>query len=392
MKIAYIMSGTGLHGGATKSLLNVLRCLSSEGHEAIIICPDKSGIYEYILTGHVPRVKAIHIDFTYDILPFLKNAKDYLLFIPRLFKRKIKNYRAANKLAKVCKQETVDIIHTNTSVNDIGFKAAKKLGVPHIWHIREYGKLDFNMIVPYQRKMFLSPFNYTVSITKDIARYKKLPITKDNIVVYNGVCESNKCRISDSDDNYFLYAGNVSAKKGIFDLLEAYTSYLQSTSPEKKIVKLHIAGGYTSDIKEKIDLLCKINNISQYVEILGPRDDIADLMFRAKAVIIPSYFEGFGRVMPEAMSNGSVTIGRNTGGTKEQFDNGVSLIGREIGFRFNTINELVSILIDVASKDKSLFIEMIRNSQEVVKKLYSNEVSASNIINLYNKILNEDNH
>lgn len=388
MKIAYVLSGTGIQGGATKSLMNLLKGVYAHNDDAILICPNKNGIYEFVSKNNFPGVKAEYINYSYNILPFLNTTYDYLMFCPRLLKRMIKNYIGTYKLIKLCRKENVDLIHSNTSVNDVGYRAAKKLGLPHIWHIREYGKLDFDMIVPFQRKMFLSPNNYTVTITKDIAKYKKLPLSPQHIVIYNGICNTDSFRIKDTDDNYFLYAGNVSKNKGIFDLLEAFSLYLRSNP--NKIVVLKIAGNILPEIKTKIHSICNNNTIDKYVEILGPRDDIADLMFCAKAVIVPSFFEGFGRVLPEAMTNGCLTVGRNTAGTKEQYDNGVEITGREIGFRFNNVKELSSILIDIASKSKKDFIGMILDSQTVVRQLYSNEAYTSNIIKLYKNILHPD--
>lgn len=385
MKIVYVLSETGVYAGSTKSLMNLLKGVSAHSDEAILICPNKNGIYEFVSKNNLPGVRAEYINYSYNILPFLKTSYDYLMFCPRLLKRMVKNYIGTYRLIKLCRKENVDLIHSNTSVNDIGFRAAKKLGLPHLWHIREYGKLDFNMIVPFQRKMFLSPNNYTVTITKDIAKYKKLPLSPQHTVIYNGICDAGSFRIKDIDDNYFLYAGNVSKNKGILDLLEAYIIYIHSNPTN--IVPLKIAGKILPEIKDKVLTVCDNNRIDKYVEVLGPREDIADLMFCAKAVIVPSFFEGFGRVLPEAMTNGCLTVGRNTAGTKEQYDNGVEITGREIGLRFNNVKELSSILLYIASKSKKDFIDMIRNSQTVVKQLYSNETYTSSIIKLYKNIL-----
>lgn len=64
-------------------------------------------------------------------------------------------------------------------------------------------------------------------------------------------------------------------------------------------------------------------NIASQVVFLGMRKDIYSLMKDAMALIVPSYWEGFGFITTEAMFNGCLVIGRNTSGTKEQFDNGL---------------------------------------------------------------------
>ena len=66
-------------------------------------------------------------------------------------------------------------------------------------------------------------------------------------------------------------------------------------------------------------------------------------MRQAKAIIIPSHNEGFGRCMPEAMFNGCLCIGHDTGGTKEQMDNGTEATGEDIALRYQTEDQLTDI-------------------------------------------------
>ena len=68
-------------------------------------------------------------------------------------------------------------------------------------------------------------------------------------------------------------------------------------------------------------------------------------------LIVPSIFEGFGFITAEGMANGCVVLGRNTAGTKEQFDNGVKMTGKEIGVRFIDDNEMLQIKRNLSEKN-----------------------------------------
>ena len=386
MKILYLTSGTKLHGGATKSLLNLMRFVVGEGHDVILVCPNKEGVYKYIKDGNLPGADAISLDYTYDILPFLDSAKDYALFLPRLLKRVVKNRLAARKLAEYCKANSVDLIHSNTSVNNIGYLAALKLGLPHVWHIREYGKKDFRMIVPFQKKKLNAPRNYVICITKDIMNYKGIRQDSEHRNIYNGIVAGSSLRYNSTPERYFLYAGSVTERKGIIDLLEAYKGYLRNTGENP--ARLKIAGNIPAHSIDLVSRKLKELGIEEYVELLGPRDDVGDLMYDALAVIVPSKFEGFGRVMPEAMANGALVIGRNTGGTREQLDNGLELKGEEIGLRFESVQDLVDCLVDVDRNGKEAYRTMIEKSQEVVQSLYSNEEYGRRVNEFYCFILN----
>ncbi len=371
--------------GSTKSFLNLLCYTVANGYKAVVICPDKEGIFRYIKDGGVPGAEAVCITYTYDILPFLRKPVDWVMWVPRLVKRFIKNRMAANRLCKILHAKNVQLVHTNTSVNNIGYLAARKLGIPHLWHIREYGKRDFNMIVPFQKKKLTAKNNYVVAITRDILESKHLQESDDMRVIYNGIVEKEEMRYSGVHDGYFLYAGRVSQKKGIEDLIEAYARYVNKAEDNPLILK--IAGGISEEMKSRIEGLKNEKRLDNLIEILGPRDDVADLMYKAAAVIIPSYFEGFGRVMPEAMANGALTIGRNTGGTEEQMDNGLNLTGQEIAWRFSNVSELAGLLTQAAGLSKESVKDMILASQKAVQELYTPEKSSRRINDFYSYIL-----
>ena len=50
----------------------------------------------------------------------------------------IKNSKAKKRLAQIVDEFQPDIIHSNSSVIGVGFDVAKKKGIPHIYHFREY--------------------------------------------------------------------------------------------------------------------------------------------------------------------------------------------------------------------------------------------------------------
>ena len=62
------------------------------------------------------------------------------------------NFISIMKLKKKIKKMNIDVIHSNTSVIDVGAKVAKQLGIKHVWHFREFtGKhLSFIKKDPYK--------------------------------------------------------------------------------------------------------------------------------------------------------------------------------------------------------------------------------------------------
>jgi len=95
--------------------------------------------------------------------------------------------------------------------------------------------------------------------------------------------------------------------------------------------------------------------------------------------------------MAEAMFQGCLVIGRNTSGTKEQFDNGMELEGDEIGLRYDTTDELAILLAEVASRPAGYYIPYINRAFVVVNNLYTQESNVCQIYDFYQYILHEEN-
>lgn len=370
--------------GSTKAFLGILKKICDDGNEALVICPDNGGIYKYLSEKNpIAGVRVLQLPYTYNIYPFLKNPKDYLLFLPRLLKRKIKNHLAASKLSQICKEYQPDLIHSNTSVNDIGYLASKRNGVPHIWHIREKCSKDY-LLVPRQKKMFYSPNNYKILITEFLRSYYDLENDETSTVIYDGPIETIGIpRLEDS--RYFFYAGRINESKGVYDLLQAYSNYVREIGEGALMLKL--AGKIDSGEEQRLFTIISELGLENKVELLGVQNNLSDYYSKATAVIVPSFYEGFGFILPEAMAAGAITVGRNTSGTKEQYDNGLNIIGKEIGFRFENSEDLAKILVEISNKTKKDFMTMIEDSQKVIKQLYTLEASSNNVLHFYNKIL-----
>ena len=130
--------------------------------------------------------------------------------------------------------------------------------------------------------------------------------------------------------------------------------------------------------------------ITDQVKFLGLCKDILPLYQNAKALIVPSLFEGFGFITAEAMFSGCLVIGNDTAGTKEQFDNGLEMTGEEIALRYTKQEELVQHLIDVTNNPTRHYEPMILRAQQVVAQLYSTEKHAERVYEFYNYILNQN--
>lgn len=386
MKIVYILSLTNEYGGASKSFLLLLKNMISRLVEVIVVVPDRNGIYNTLVELGCEVCVLTYRNNTY---PRSKTLKEKILFFPRLIARLIVNNRASKKLAVYLKGKNVDIIHTNVSVINIGFNAARELNIPHIYHFREYGDLDFNLHYFPTWSSFYKKIDvqgsYAISITKGIQRHHHLHGKDTSCVIYNGIFDKESYSEKTEKKPYFLFAGRIEYPKGLDLLLAAYIEYARKVATPYKLL---IAGGVVEHLYyAELKRLVSDNQLSDKVIFIGERTDLDVLMSEASAVVVPSRNEGFGRCMPEAMFYHSLVIGHNTGGTKEQMDNGLELTGEEIALRYDTVGELVECLVKVTTEPQQSFSSIIKRAFYTVNTLYQSEVNAEKIYTFYNDII-----
>lgn len=278
-----------------------------------------------------------------------------------------------------------DVVHSNSSNSSFGYYLAKELSVKHIWHLREYGKLDANKQYFPCFKHFLhnkldSVDNYTISITPLIHDY--FHRRTNGITIYDGVVdEEHVPDICLRKEKYFLYVGRLFEKKGVEMIIDAF---IEKAAVDTSY-KLLIAG--TGEVEYETYLKNKVSQrkLDERIHFLGYRKDVFKLMSKAKALIVASDFEGFGFITAEAMYAGCYVIGKNTAGTKLQFDNLNKKLGYEIGSRFmgkDTLSCIMeSIMAEKLDVKKSLSVV-----QTAVGELYGIRKSASNVFEFYNKI------
>lgn len=384
IKVLYIHSSTSTQGGASKSFIVMLEELRMQGVEATVVLPDAQGLYQEL---QARGITVAAYTYRMAVYPPCYNLKDFCLWVPRLCGRLIVNHRATRKVEQLCKQIHPDIIHTNVSVTDIGFRAARHLHIPHVWHIREYGDLDFHLYHYPTRACQLHRYahSYTICITRDIQHHCGLVNTRMSRVIYNGVLSQEPTSRGVHTELFFLFAGHIEPAKGVYELLKAYATY---TKQSQHILPLYIAGAIcNNDYMKELQGFIKEQHIEKQICFLGERKDIHDWEQRATAVIIPSINEGFGRVMPETMYAKTLVIAHNTAGTKEQLDNGLRLTGDEIALRYQTEEELVQHLVGVSNSPIEKYIPTIERAYTTVCRFYTAKQNAQQVMQFYKDIL-----
>ena len=165
-----------------------------------------------------------------------------------------------------------------------------------------------------------------------VSEYSKLQISNwlnrnDIVVSSNGVSSeflNYHNEESFNENRYFLYVGNRRKHKNFDGLLQAFSLFANEFDKSEEF-QLHVTGDPSMECISRLSVL----NIKDKVKFLGSNlsdYDLAGKYKKAVALIIPSYYEGFGMPALEAMAIGTPVIASNCTSLPEVLDGAGILI------------------------------------------------------------------
>ena len=387
MRILYINHDNNLNG-STIALKNILQNISRR-HEVRVVTPRTYDIENSELIKFLNKFNIHYYTLNYGLTIYSQCKNNPIRWFVETCSMLKNTLISRYKIQKIVDEFKPDIVHTNNGPVNIAFDCCRKKNIPHVWHLREYSDVGLGIKVFPSKKQWLknihSRTNYNIAITQGVYDYYKL--RKCDTVIYDGVINLSE-ELPSNDikrEKYFLFVADASQEgKGFYDVLLAF----KRIQKEFQDYKILVAGPFYKTSKYGMKILSYIEkeNLSQQIEFLGFRKDVYHLMNNATALLVTSYFGGFGFTTTEAMFCDCLVIGRNTTGTKEQFDNGMLFTGLEIGLRFETIEDLVNCMRKSIVEDMSY---IRKRAKQVVKDLYSTTMSHEKLEKYYYHILDQ---
>lgn len=272
-----------------------------------------------------------------------------------------------------------DFVYSNSSVFNFGYLFAKKYHIKHIWHFREFGEKDYNLVF-FNKKNVIHCFNKSdkiIAISNAIKFFYKTNYFVKNIeVAHNSVLsmsvlekidkrKENK-KVRNSSEIVFGIVGLLHKNKGQEDAIRAF-KLVNSIYPETKLL---IVG--TGNQHDLLNLSTDLN-ITSKVDFLGHLADPFDAFLNMDVNLMCSRNEGLGRVTIEAMAASIPTIGYRGGGTIEIVEEYKTGLFYENNYQ--DLSEKMIFLIENESKR----IEMGINARKIFQEKYINEIYASSI-------------
>ncbi len=304
------------------SLYNMIQACERQGIKAYVIMPVLCPTYTFFTER---GIECYVISFKLNITSARHGLYHYLKRIPRLIYDGLYNWYAVSEIYRMFKDKHIDIVHSNSSVIDIGPAIASKLHAKHVWHLREFQNLDFEM----------EPFRGWNRLLKQIHN-ADATIAITNSIYKHFHCEKCKKSISQPDATVDAKGGgialNPTAKQILFcgfickakrpDVAIRIFSVFHRTHPDYKM--LLVGRTSSKDFMNELDGLIRSLHLEKAVTIVGYSENVSQYYQESRALIVSSRNEGMGRVTIEAMYNGCIVLGYNSAGTAELIEDGVT--------------------------------------------------------------------
>lgn len=378
IKILFCFHYSILNNGGVRSMVDII--------ENII---KKDGVTVYVV---YPTRKETAIDYLEKLgvktiyLPFYKLNKNGRKGMWKYIIKKIMSPFLFFKLRQIVKREKISIIYSNTIVIDYGFILSKMANLPHIWHIREFGKEDHGIVLRGGEKALYRKLNESkgiIYISKAIEE-KYSPHIKKGIfqeVIYNDISKdfiNRKTNFNIDPDNSLkaTIIGTIQEGKGQLVAVKA----VEKANKLGAKIELHICGKKIGSYYNEVSNYVKDHKLSDQIYFDGFKTKMNEYRSDMDIGIIASKSEAFGRVTVEGMLSNLAMIGADSAATSELItDNVTGLL-----YKNGDIDELAEKLVYLY-KDRKKLKELAINGFDFAKK-FTEGNAANKIYDMITKL------
>lgn len=378
IKILFCFHYSILNNGGVRSMVDII--------ENII---KKDGVTVYVV---YPTRKETAIDYLEKLgvktiyLPFYKLNKNGRKGMWKYIIKKIMSPFLFFKLRQIVKREKISIIYSNTIVIDYGFILSKMANLPHIWHIREFGKEDHGIVLRGGEKALYRKLNESkgiIYISKAIEE-KYSPHIKKGIfqeVIYNDISKdfiNRKTNFNIDPDNSLkaTIIGTIQEGKGQLVAVKA----VEKANKLGAKIELHICGEKIGSYYNEVSNYVKDHKLSDQIYFDGFKTKMNEYRSDMDIGIVASKSEAFGRVTVEGMLSNLAMIGADSAATSELItDNVTGLL-----YKNGDIDELAEKLVYLY-KDRKKLKELAINGFDFAKK-FTEGNAANKIYDMITKL------
>jgi glycosyltransferase involved in cell wall biosynthesis len=275
------------------------------------------------------------------------------------------------ELREIVKAVRPDVVVTNTITFPHGAVAARREGVPHVWHVREFGREDLGLGYLYGEaasvRLMGALSARVLTCSQAVAAKLERFVERAKLhVVYNAVV-SNEEPVRARRDNppvRLLTLGRLHPRKGQEDAVRA-TALLAERGVD---VELSLVGGGADDYRAWLDRLARSSAARGRVTFHEFTEEPERHLSRCDVFLMTSRSEAFGRVTVEAMRAGRPVVGAGAAGTLELVRDGWNGLLYRVGDPEDLARQLRRLL-----EDQALSVRLAAVGQEWARRTFSLE-------------------
>lgn len=177
--------------------------------------------------------------------------------------------------------------------------------------------------------------------------------------------------------DYFLFVGTLEPRKNLLNLIKAYRLYVDSCS---QAIPLMVCGGTGWGLPALQQLIAELS-LSENVELLGYVTDseLPKLYRNARALLMPSLYEGFGLPIVEAYSQNTPVITSDRGAMREIAGDAALLVNPE------SIEQLVDAMTCLTLE--STIVDQLQQKARVRSQNFSWDTAAEQTLALMESLI-----
>jgi glycosyltransferase involved in cell wall biosynthesis len=390
-KVLHVLNNAG--GGAALSTLALIKTLRDEGIEACAVCHDDGSAAERAALDEAVRGQVRYTPL------YWWNKK---IRTPR-WKRPLSELKqlirtgwtrqSSAVVADFAASHGCDLIHTNTLTTPEGGMVAKRLGLPHVWHVRELvgpgNPYRLTREGPALGHYMASHCSKLVANSESSAAPIRDWMPKGMLeIVFNGI-DISRFHPTDRGARPSVVVGMVgsltsrSKRHSLF--VEAAALVDRNLQIEWRIYGHDPSHGGTVRGDAYVDQLHdQIARLGMTRRFCWPEfvADPVQIMEQIDILVHPAENESFGRVVVEAMAAGLPAVGARGGGVAEIIRDG------QTGFLATPGDPRdLAARIEQLARDPELRRTLGRNGRQRAEQEYSQEACTAGILRVYEQAM-----
>ena len=373
-KLLLLHSSNDLYG-ASKIFLQLIDLLTKNGFDIHVILPEKGMLDDFLIKKNI---KIVYVE-----LGVLR--KKYLTPLG-LINRAVANIKAIAFLSNYIKDHSIDLVYTNTSTILCGGIAAKKNGVPSLFHVHEIP--TGNKLYEFLSGKIINWYSSKVLTVSNSVKKHWLKYIDDKKIerIYNGIIFSKTDSLikleRDQDDFVITSVARIIPYKGHGYLIDIANELIKKSTKFKFLIVGDTLSSYVSyekSVKQKVKDL----GLEHQIKFLGFREDVSSILKQSDLFIHPAIApDPLPTVLFESLHNDLPSVATNLGGAIEILDNG----NNGLLIPYNDPKKAADLINEYCANTK-LQKKHLENSKKNFKINFSPESFNKNILKEVNNLL-----